>query len=249
MPGNDHDGGFARYVTVPAAPLCDVDFGAAPGGRDDALPGGLTLRQLSVLADAVTTPLQAMQRAELKPGMLAVFVGVGGVGGFGVQLAAAKGAKVIAIDVDEAKLARAATFGAAATIDARRGVKEVRGALREAAKQLGAPGDGWRIFETSGTTKGQELAFALLSHAGVLSIVGFTPEPVNVRLSNLMALDATAHGNWGSDPAIYPEAVQLCLDGRVQVAPFVKELPLKDGIGLLERLHHEGSLERPILVP
>lgn len=249
MPGNDHDGGFARYVTVPARPLCDVDFGGKPGTKDEPLPGGLKLAELSVLADAVTTPLQAQQRAGLQAGMLAVFVGVGGVGGFGVQLAKAKGAHVVAIDVDAAKLERAQKYGASAVIDAKAGVKEVRAALRDAAKKLGAPADGWRIFETSGTTKGQELAFSLLSHAGVLSIVGFTPEPVNVRLSNLMALDATAHGNWGSDPAIYPEAVQLCLSGAVQVRPFVKESRLADGIALLEAAHHHGSLERPILVP
>ena len=155
----------------------------------------------------------------------------------------------VAIDVDPAKLERAQTYGARSVIDAKAGVKEVRAALRDVARKLGAPADGCRIFETSGTPKGQELAFSLLSHAGVLSIVGFTPEPVNARLSNLMALDATAHGNWGSDPAIYPEAVQLCLSGQVQVRPFVKESRLSDGIALLEAAHHHSGLERPILVP
>ena len=125
----------------------------------------------------------------------------------------------------------------------------MRGKLRDAAKALGAPPDGWRIFETSGTPKGQELAFALLGHAGVLSVVGFTPEPVSVRLSNLMALDASAHGSWGADPSVYPEAVRLCTSGAVQVRPFVRQVPLREGPALLEALHHGGSLERPILIP
>jgi 6-hydroxycyclohex-1-ene-1-carbonyl-CoA dehydrogenase len=39
-----------------------------------------------------------------KNGDLAVFIGVGGVGGFGAQLAKSVGAAVVAIDVDPQKL-------------------------------------------------------------------------------------------------------------------------------------------------
>ena len=40
-------------------------------------------------------------------------------------------------------------------------------------------------------------------------VVGYTAEPALTRLSNLMAYDATAWGNWGCDPALYPEALAL----------------------------------------
>jgi 6-hydroxycyclohex-1-ene-1-carbonyl-CoA dehydrogenase len=248
MPGNDHDGGFATHVVVPARTLCDVDFGR-PVGDGPLGEARLELWELSVVADAVSTPLQAIRRAGLIPGGLAVFVGVGGVGGFGVQLAAALGARVVAIDVDERKLDRARQYGAALSLDAKQGVKPLKGALREAARSLGTPADGWRIFETSGTAKGQELAFALLGHAGVLSVVGFTAESVQVRLSNLMALDATAYGNWGADPGLYPEAVALCLEGKIAVRPFVKRYPLAEAPAVLEHIHHAGALERAVLVP
>ena len=89
MPCNDGDGGFASHVLVPARGLCPVP---------DELPDGVTLPALSVVADAVSTPFEAIQRAEVAPGDLVIFVGAGGVGGFGVQIAHALGAKVVAID-------------------------------------------------------------------------------------------------------------------------------------------------------
>ena len=250
MPGNDHDGGFADHVLVPAATLCDVDaLTGAPGPGDALSKAGLTLADLSVVADAVTTPLEAIHRAGLTSGEVAIFVGTGGVGGFGVQLARAYGAFVVALDTDPRKLERALAHGAHAAFDARLPFKELKAGIREAVKKGGAPGEGWRVFETSGSPKGQESAFGLVNQGGSLSIVGFTPEPVTVRLSNLMAMDASAHGNWGSIPAVYPEAVRLCLEGKVQVAPFVKRFPLAQCVEVLEQVHGGGLLERAVLEP
>src|SRR5579884_2317716 len=56
MPGNDGDGGFATHVRVPARGLCPVP---------ETLPKGITLAMLSVVADAVTTPFEAIRRAGL----------------------------------------------------------------------------------------------------------------------------------------------------------------------------------------
>ena len=50
---------------------------------------------VSVVADAVTTPYQAAVQAQVSPGSLAVVIGVGGVGGYAVQIANARGAKVV----------------------------------------------------------------------------------------------------------------------------------------------------------
>jgi 6-hydroxycyclohex-1-ene-1-carbonyl-CoA dehydrogenase len=92
-------------VKVPAHGLCPV-----PDLDDAAVnPQRLDLAALSVVADAVSTPYQAIHRSGLRAGDLAIFIGVGGVGGFGVQVAAAMGAHVIAIDMT----ARLATMSAA----------------------------------------------------------------------------------------------------------------------------------------
>ncbi|TAN46871.1 MAG: 6-hydroxycyclohex-1-ene-1-carbonyl-CoA dehydrogenase, partial [Rhodospirillales bacterium] len=93
MPGNDIQGGFASHIVVPSHGLCPVDM-------DKLKKAGMELADISVVADAVTTPYQAVLQAGIKPGSLAVVIGTGGVGGYCVQMAAAFGAAVVALDVD-----------------------------------------------------------------------------------------------------------------------------------------------------
>jgi 6-hydroxycyclohex-1-ene-1-carbonyl-CoA dehydrogenase len=189
FPGNDVHGGFGSHVKVPARGLCPV-----PDLSDQRVnPAGIDLEALSVVADAVTTPYQAIARSGLGRGDLAVFVGVGGVGGFGVQIAAALGAHVAAVDVDRARLDKIARFGAELTLNAvELEPKDLKAAVRELAAAHGIPGFRQKIFETSGTPAGQATAFSLLGRGGYLGIVGFTPERVELKLSNLMAFDAVA---------------------------------------------------------
>ena len=112
MPGNDIQGGFASHIAVPVRGLCPVDETRLKGA-------GLELADISDVADAVTTPYQAAVQAEVTKGDLAIVIGVGGVGGYAVQVASALGATVVAIDVDQAKLDNMANYGAALTINSR----------------------------------------------------------------------------------------------------------------------------------
>ncbi len=249
FPGNDLHGGFATHVVVPADGLCVV-----PGfGGDANAPlgaSGVGLAELSVLADAISTPWQAIQRSGLAAGDVAVFVGVGGVGGFGVQLAAALGAKVVALDVDAGRLEAMRAHGAALAIDVTGRVpKDVRKEISAWAAAAGAPAVRWKIFETSGRPAGQELAWALLNHGAYLGVIGFTMEPVSVRLSNLMAFDARAEGTWGCLPSLYPSALELVLAGRVKIAPFVERRPLSEIDDVFGALARHELTKRPVLIP
>ncbi|MHB8877734.1 MAG: 6-hydroxycyclohex-1-ene-1-carbonyl-CoA dehydrogenase [Myxococcaceae bacterium] len=250
MPGNDEDGGFASHVEVPAATLCAVDGGGAKVAEDAPIgKEGLGLWELSVVADAVSTPVQAIKRCGLAKGDLAVVIGCGGVGTYAVQIARAAGAHVAAIDIDPAKLERAKQFGAALTVDAKTPFKELRGALQAFAKSAGVPADGWRILETSGSKPGQELGWGLLTPGGSISIVGFTTEASQVKLSNLMAFDATAYGNWGCDPALYPYALELVTSGAVRVRGLIRKERMADAPQVIDAVHHGKIAERVVLVP
>ena len=241
MPGNDGDGGFATHVRIPARGLCPVP---------EKLPPGITLDLLSVVADAVTTPFEAIRRSGLGADDVAVFVGVGGVGGFGVQIAAALGASVIALDVDQTRLDLSAQHGASLTLDASSAnEKELKSAVRAFVKQSGRTGIGLKIFETSGTPAGQIVAFGLLDYGGYLAVVGFTPKKVELRLSNLMAFDATARGNWGCPPEQYPAALALVLEGKVVLDPYAERHPLDEAPALLEAVARHEIRRRVILVP
>lgn len=246
FPGSDVHGGFASHVRLPARGLCPV-----PNLHDPAVnPGGVRLADLSVVADAISTPYQAIVRSGLAAGDLAVFVGAGGVGGFGIQVAAALGAHVVAIDVNADRLAQMAQHGAALTLNpATVELKELRKQVRAFAESKGVPTWRVKIFETSGSPKGQATAFALLGHGGYLSVVGYTPQAVELRFSNLMAFDATAQGNWGCLPEHYPAIVDLVLQGRIALAPFIEPRPLSTINDVFAELHAGGVLRRLVLIP
>jgi 6-hydroxycyclohex-1-ene-1-carbonyl-CoA dehydrogenase len=246
FPGNDVHGGFASHLVVPAQGLCPVPDLSDP----DVNPAGLDLASLSVIADAVSTPYQAILRSGLAPGDLAIFVGVGGVGGFGVQLAKATGAHVVALDVDAGRLAAMEDHGADLTIDTSAvDFRSLKKTVRGFAAEHEVPTWRTRVFETSGVPAGQQTAFGLLGHGGYLSVVGYSPAKVELRLSNLMALDATAQGNWGCLPEHYPAIVDLALKGRVALAPFVEQRPLSTINETFHALHEGASARRVILVP
>lgn len=244
FPGNDVHGGFGTHVRVPARGLCAVpDLGRADVNRHR-----IDLESLSVVADAVSTPYQAILRSGLGPGDLAVFVGAGGVGGFGVQIAHAVGATVVAVDVDAARLEQIATHGADVTASPT-DFKQLRKLVRETADNRGIPTWRTKIFETSGTPAGQATAFGLVGAGGYLSLVGYTPKAVEVRLSNLMAFDAVAQGNWGCLPEHYPAVVDLVLQGKVAVAPFIERRPLSSINEAFAELHAGGVRKRLVLIP
>jgi 6-hydroxycyclohex-1-ene-1-carbonyl-CoA dehydrogenase len=239
MPGNDIHGGFAERIVVPGRGLCRV-----------ADRGGYELAELSVVADAVTTPYQAVIRSQLRPGDLAVVVGVGGVGTYCAQIAAAVGAHVIAIDVDDSKLDAVATHGPSLTINsARTDFKALRAQVRAHAKERRCPEHSWKIFECSGHPAGQATAFGLLTYASTLMVVGFTLAKTEVRLSNAMAFDATIQGTWGCKPELYPPALELVTNGRITLKPFIERHPMSDGPDVIAQVADHRIARRAILVP
>jgi 6-hydroxycyclohex-1-ene-1-carbonyl-CoA dehydrogenase len=240
MPGNDCDGGFATHVLVPAQPLCSID---------DA-PASVHRSELAVVADAVSTAYQALRRAEVREGDAAFVVGAGGVGGYVAQIARAMGARVVAIDVDAAKLDAIARHGAERTLATNgRTPKEVRKEAHAIASEWRVPSLRWRILECSGTPDGQTLAFTLLAQAATMVQVGFSPGPVSVRLSNVMAFDATIHGSWGCPPELYPEVLRLIYDGRVVLSPFVERAPMSRVVEWLDAMANHRLTRRLVLDP
>jgi len=240
MPGNDCDGGFATHVIVAAPPLVSIDD--APDGVDRA--------ELAVVADAVSTAYQALRRAEVREGDAVFVVGVGGVGGYVVQIARALGARVIAVDVDPGKLETIAQHGAERTLAAAgRAPKEIRSEAHAIARDWRVPSLRWRILECSGTPEGQTLAFTLLAQAATLVQVGFSPAPVSLRLSNVMAFDATIHGSWGCPPDVYPEVLRLIYERRVVLTPFVEHAPMSRVVEWLDAMANHRLTRRLVLHP
>jgi 6-hydroxycyclohex-1-ene-1-carbonyl-CoA dehydrogenase len=239
MPGNDIDGGFAEQIVVPGRGLCVIEE-----------RGDCELWELSVVADAVTTPYQAVRRSGLRAADLAIVVGVGGIGTYCVQVAAALGAHVIAIDVDQAKLDAVAEHGAGLVINSTEtDFKGLKNQVKGQAKEWGCTSHSWKIFECSGHPGGQMTAFGLLTFASTMMVVGFTLAKTEVRLSNLMAFDATLQGTWGCKPELYADALKLVTEGKITLKPFIRPFPLSDGPEVLLQVADHQIDERAILIP
>lgn len=241
MPGNDFHGGFASHIVVPHKYLCTVP---------DSVLQKYSLEQLSVIADAISTPYQVIKKSELESGDLAIVIGVGGVGVYGALIAKIMGAKVLAIDISDEKLEAAKRNGVDATLNTKGlDIKEIKARVKEIAKDLGAPQYGWKIFEISGTAPGQELAFNLITFTSTLSIVGFTMAKPDVRLSNLMAFDAKLIGTWGCKPELYAEVVDLIDSGKLKIATFVQTFPMSQINEVFTNTLHHKYDKRSVLVP
>jgi len=237
FPGNDFDGGFASHVIVPGRFVCPV-----PDNNS-----GIPLSTLSVIADAITTPYQSMLKGRLRKGELAVVVGTGGIGTYMVQWAKHTGAVTVALDIDDNKLKNARRMGADHTVNVKgQSESDIKKTVRGLVKDKGLPKHGWKVFETSGTAAGQAAAFALMSFAGVMVVVGFTMDKVNLRLSNVMAFDSEIIGNWACKPEYYADVVREVVEGRINVVDNVEEHPL-DSINDVLELAKAHKLERRVV--
>jgi len=244
MPGNSLGlyGGFSSHIPVPVANLCTIEK-----------RGEMPLERLAVVADAITTPYQAVTRAEVQKGDRVIVVGAtGGVGTYVVQIAKVFGAAtVIAIDVNQEKLERSLQYGADFIINsANKDVEQVRNEFRALCKERGLPHNyGWKIFEVTGAKAGQEVSLALLSFVGKLIWVGFSANINEYSLSRLMAFDAEIIGTWGCLPKHYLTALQMVLDGRIQIEPFVETRPMSAIRETFEAAHAGKLTKRVVLTP
>lgn len=241
MPGNDFHGGFASHISVPSKFLCEVP---------DSVLKKYPLEQLSVIADAISTPYQVIKKSELVAGDLAIAIGVGGVGIYGALIAKISGAKVIALDINDEKLENAKANGVDAVLNIKGlDAKTIKEKIKELVKEIKAPKFGWKIFEFSGTKAGQDLAFNLITFTSTLSIVGFTMDKLEVRLSNLMAFDAKVIGTWGCRAELYPEVLDLIASDKLKIAQFVQTFPMSQINEVFANTLEHKYTKRSVLVP
>jgi 6-hydroxycyclohex-1-ene-1-carbonyl-CoA dehydrogenase len=231
MLGNNIDGGYAEYVVVPARELVPV-------------PDSLPLEKACVVADALSTPFHAVRnRARVRPGETVAVVGCGGVGLNVVQCAAAAGGRVVALDLNDARLAIATRLGAFATLNpgtVERPDKKVRELTGGGAEV---------VFEAIGNPKTMELGFSLLRKGGRMCVIGYTHEPMTLSAARLMYYELEVMGSLGCGAGEYPDILALVAAGRLTLDPIVSgTIPLANINEGFDRLRR-GEGVRWVAVP
>ncbi|MBX7233236.1 MAG: zinc-binding dehydrogenase [Caldilineales bacterium] len=203
MFGNNVDGGYAEYMLAPAKDVV-------------ALPAEIPLIEGAIIADAVTTPYHAVvNRGQVRPGDSVVVFGCGGVGINIVQIAAALGAQVVAVDIADEKLAIARQLGAQAVVNAKtvaRVDKEVR-ALTGGGAAIG--------FEAIGNPITQEQTFASVRNGGRFVMVGYSPKPMTLNSGRVMYREMELIGSLGCRAVDYPRVLALASSGKIKIKELV----------------------------
>lgn len=233
MFGNNVDGAYAEYVKAPAK---DVFI----------LPDEIPLEEGAIIADAISTPYHAVKnRAEVRPGDNVVVYGCGGVGVNVVQVAAACGATVIAVDISDAKLEWARKLGASYTINA----AQDENAAKTIRKMTGGGAD--IAIEAIGNPRTIEAAFNTLRKGGRLVVVGYTNEAITLPASKIMYFEMEVRGSLGCRPVDYPRIIEMARIGKLKVKELVTHrFPLEqieDAFNLLR--NHADTALRSIVIP
>ncbi|MFQ5616642.1 MAG: zinc-binding dehydrogenase, partial [Anaerolineales bacterium] len=231
MFGNNVDGGYAEYVLAPAQEVVP-------------LPGEIPLVEGAIIADAVTTPYHAVvNRGQVKPGDTVIVFGCGGIGVNIVQMAAAVGAQVIAVDIMDSKREWAKKLGAQATINAKN-VERVDKAVRKLT------GGGAHIgFEAIGNPVTQAQTFSSVRTGGRFVMVGYSPKPMTLNAGRVMYREMEILGSLGCRVADYPRVIELVRQGKIKAKELVSaQFPL-DEINTALDYVRGGEGIRSVVVP
>ena len=233
MLGNNVDGAYAEYITVPAKDAFH-------------LPEEIPIEEGSIIADAISTPFHAVKnRAEVRAGDTVAVFGCGGVGINVVQVAAAFGGVVIAVDVLDAKLEMAKQLGAAEVINAG-SVENVGKAIRKMS------GGGVDIaIEAIGNPKTIETAFGCVRTGGRLVVVGYTHKDIAINAGRIMYREMEIRGSLGCRPVDYPKLIEMVRLGRIRVKELVNHrFPLEEINSAFDLLREgDPGTFRSIVIP
>lgn len=192
------------------------------------IPDDVPFAVAALLGCGVTTGLGAVFRtASVEPGATVAVVGCGGIGLNSIQAAVLAGAsRIIAIDVSESKLARAAEFGATDLIDSR------RADIVELIKSMTNGGVDYS-FESAGRKDTAQLCASILRRGGTATIIGLAPAGTIYEFPASELHDRTIQGcvmgsnRFRSDIPVYLEYYR---QGRLKLDELVSARVPLDGL-------------------
>lgn len=222
--GYSVNGGFAEYALADAAYVGHI-------------PAGLDLVEVAPILCAGVTVYKGLKMTDTKPGDWVAISGIGGLGHMAVQYAKAMGRKVIAVDVDEAKLDLARRLGAELTVNA---VQDDAAAFVQ-AHCGGAQG----VLVTAVSRKAFEQALGMAARGGTVVLTGLPPGDFPLSIFNTVLGGITVRGSIVGTRLDLIEALDFAAAGKVRAT--VETVKLEDINATFERMT-AGTIEGRVVL-
>lgn len=225
------NGAFAEYVTVPEHIVY-------------ALPDTFPYEK-AALIEAVSIAVHAAKITGIEPGSSAVIIGAGMIGLLAVQAFRVFGcSRVLAVDLEESKLAVARQLGADETF---LGTDPDLIARLKAA--TGGQGPDIAV-EVVGAQQSILTAIHGVRRGGTVTLIGNLAPSVEIPLQIVVTRQLRLLGSCAS-AGEYPECIELMASGAIHVDPLISALaPLSEGASWFDRLYaREPGLMKVILQP
>ena len=194
--GYTKNGGYAEYI------VADPNYGAH-------IPPGLSPTYAAPLVCAGVTTYKGIKVTEAKPGEWIAISGVGGLGHLAIQYAKAMGLHVVAVDIDDEKLAHASKLGADLVVNAKQGDPA-------AEVKAGTGGGAHGVLITAPSLPAFEQGVAMTRKRGTCVLVGLPPGEFPTPLFNVVADCITIRGSFVGTRRDMAECLAFAADGEVK---------------------------------
>lgn len=220
----------------------DADFMAVPEENCMLIPDEMSYEVGAVITDAVGTLYHAQKRLGISGRDTVAVFGIGPMGGAGVLLAKAAGAKVIAIDVIDHRLELAKELGADVVLNGKE--VDVVNALLELTGSAGIDA----FVDCSGSTFCHNQALDALRPHGRGAFVGESRESTLKPSEQLIRKQTTVIGSWYFPKFEFKEITDFVVRNQVPVEKLITHRFSIDQAETAFRMFDERLTEKAVFV-
>lgn len=222
--GYSVNGSFAEYV------IADPNYVGL-------LPKNIGFIDIAPILCAGVTVYKGLKVTDTKPGDWVAISGIGGLGHMAVQYARAMGLKVVAIDVDDAKLELAMRLGASVAVNASR-----EDPARFIKKQIGGAHG---VLVTAVSPKAFEQALGMVRRGGTVALIGLPPGSFPLSIFDMVLNGITVRGSIVGTRLDLQEALLFAQEGKVKATVSTERL---ENINQVFQRMREGRIEGRVVL-
>lgn len=220
--GYSVNGSFAEYV------LADPNFVGH-------LPASVGFVDIAPVLCAGVTVYKGLKVTDTKPGDWVTISGIGGLGHMAVQYATAMGLNVVAVDIDDTKLALAKRLGAAVTVNA---LSTDPAAFIQ--KELGGTHG---VLVTAVSAKAFQQALGMVRRGGTVSLNGLPPGDFPLSIFDTVLNGITVRGSIVGTRLDLQEALDFAALGKVRATVSTDKLEnINDVLSRMRKGNIEGRI-------